>query len=643
MEIINQPIKSTPISITITGNGENDIAPSFFIQMEKDRYLFNIPEGTQRLFMENKLKLPRLNRLLFTTDNPVYWSGYPGALLTYFSTEFISTPIHCVDRFIESINESDIIPNSASLLKRIPDVTTDNTVIFDDNFTFTPIVTECHNIKTINYHVLLPTFLGKFDAEKAKQLNIPGPLRGKLMKGETVTLANGTVVNQSDVCGNPICPGSIVVLHLPTIDHFNEYMKNEIQTEVCCFIVISNQTVRQYQPFQEFISKHKNVQLFHLQDRISLSSQEIIQSTTKTSFRLVNDLHKAIGTILPQFAPESIRKENIPSTTPTKQQLQNKDLITQALVQYTLYPKFQVTPIKRDNVFDIPKITPMQIQQPNQLQFQVILLGTGGAVPGKSRNVSAEILRYNDKVIMIDIGESTIFTALNAGIHPDDINLLYITHAHGDHIFGIISLFKLRTKPLLVVAPECMKKGIESLSHIFNVQTRFIENSIFANRELNQTLIEEIQNELETVIITKKLQHYEENYGVRFEMNGTSIVFTGDTRVCEEDKQLCMNADYVVHECNFEDGMETEAENRLHSTPTSIEQALKDCNVKIIVMNHIGQRTSKFSDITNKDYSIPMIYSFDGMVFDNSLEVLWKEYKHYLHEFFTLNEIDENE
>ena len=94
-------------------------------------------------------------------------------------------------------------------------------------------------------------------------------------------------------------------------------------------------------------------------------------ATTKTSFRLVNDLHKAIGTILPQFAPESIRKENIPSTTPTKQQLQNKDLITQALVQYTLYPKFQVTPIKRDNVFDIPKITPMQIQQPNQLQFQV--------------------------------------------------------------------------------------------------------------------------------------------------------------------------------------------------------------------------------------------------------------------------------
>ena len=38
-----------------------------------------------------------------------------------------------------------------------------------------------------------------------------------------------------------------------------------------------------------------------------------------------------------------------------------------------------------------------------------------------------------------------------------------------------------------------------------------------------------------------------------------------------------------------------------------------------------------------------MIYSFDGMVFDNNLHHNWIEYKKYLLDFFTLNEIDESE
>ncbi|BFU20186.1 metallo-beta-lactamase domain containing protein [Entamoeba histolytica HM-1:IMSS-B] len=636
----NAIMKSTPITLTILGNGESEIGSSFILALEKNRYIFNIPEGVQRCCMEYKLKLPRMTKILFTSSDWSCWGGYPGALMTYYSTELVQSPLHFPSDLFEQMDCSHFLPPTSLIYKDIPGFTSDSTPFTDDYLSFIPIVTECNSIKTINYHILLPTFFGKFDGVKANELKIPGPLRAKLAIGESIKLGNGNVVNPSDVCGQPSSPGYLIVLHFPTTDHVNEYLKKELVNKVCCIVAIINDAVKDYQPFKDFIAKHSTSLVLFLKDRISSSANEIIKNVQYTSFRMTSELHKSISSILPQNAPSFIRAKTVPLIMPTNNCKYFED--TPSLIQYTIYPKIKYTLIKREQTFIIPQNQPLYSPLGNK--FQVILFGTGGAVPGKARNVSGEIIRFNKTTIMIDCGECIAYQVVNSGIHPDDINILYVTHNHGDHIFGIMSLLKMRTKPLTIIGPRSMEKGFNLLCQHYHIKINFINNNIFSDDCVDrnkESIIQNIETKIGARIITVKLNHQAENYGIRFEINGTSVVFTGDTLPCLNDKKLCMNADYVIHECNFEDGMEGEAINRTHSTPSQIEAMLKDCNNKVIILNHIGQRTSKFADIMKKEYLIPMIYSFDGMVFDDTLSTNWKQYKEYLLSFFSLNEIDE--
>lgn len=60
--------------------------------------------------------------------------------------------------------------------------------------------------QALSYVVVGPSFRGKFDAAKAKELGVFGPARGKLIKGEVVTTASGNVVTPEMCVGPPIPP-----------------------------------------------------------------------------------------------------------------------------------------------------------------------------------------------------------------------------------------------------------------------------------------------------------------------------------------------------------------------------------------------------------------------------------------------------
>lgn len=59
--------------------------------------------------------------------------------------------------------------------------------------------------QTLAYFVVGPATRGKFDAQRAKELGVVGPMCGKLTKGETVTTPNGNVVTP-DMCIGPSTP-----------------------------------------------------------------------------------------------------------------------------------------------------------------------------------------------------------------------------------------------------------------------------------------------------------------------------------------------------------------------------------------------------------------------------------------------------
>jgi ribonuclease Z len=72
----------------------------------------------------------------------------------------------------------------------------------DDEFTVSCGLLH-HRIPAFGYRVAEKDRTGRFDIDKAKALEIPsGPIYGQLKRGETVTLADGRVINGSELCGS---------------------------------------------------------------------------------------------------------------------------------------------------------------------------------------------------------------------------------------------------------------------------------------------------------------------------------------------------------------------------------------------------------------------------------------------------------
>ena len=79
-----------------------------------------------------------------------------------------------------------------------------------------------------------------------------------------------------------------------------------------------------------------------------------------------------------------------------------------------------------------------------ELQF----LGTGAGSPSKARNVTCTALKTggkNNEVWLFDCGEATQHQILRTNIRPGKIRRIFITHLHGDHIFGLPGLLGSRS------------------------------------------------------------------------------------------------------------------------------------------------------------------------------------------------------
>ena len=102
--------------------------------------------------------------------------------------------------------------------------------------------------------------------------------------------------------------------------------------------------------------------------------------------------------------------------------------------------------------------------------MQLEFLGTGAGSPSKQRNVSSLALRLleeRNSVWLFDVGEATQHQILNTTIRPRKIEKIFITHLHGDHIFGLPGLLSSRSfqggnEPLTLYGPVGLKDFVQT-------------------------------------------------------------------------------------------------------------------------------------------------------------------------------------
>lgn len=98
--------------------------------------------------------------------------------------------------------------------------------------------------------------------------------------------------------------------------------------------------------------------------------------------------------------------------------------------------------------------------------MKIQFLGTASGKPSKKRNVtSIAIILEDSSYVLIDCGEGTQRQIMNSTLKLSKIDSIYITHLHGDHIFGLHGLLctlnDIRNTPLNIFGPTGIRKYVE--------------------------------------------------------------------------------------------------------------------------------------------------------------------------------------
>ncbi|MCC5924759.1 MAG: ribonuclease Z [Crocinitomicaceae bacterium] len=101
------------------------------------------------------------------------------------------------------------------------------------------------------------------------------------------------------------------------------------------------------------------------------------------------------------------------------------------------------------------------------MDFKVFILGSGAAIPTLQRGTTAHLISCFQRNILIDCGEGTQIQFRRFRLKFQKIDIICISHLHGDHVFGLAGLLSTmqlmgRTSALRIIGPEGLKELISA-------------------------------------------------------------------------------------------------------------------------------------------------------------------------------------
>ncbi|NEW06470.1 ribonuclease Z [Paenibacillus sp. SYP-B3998] len=274
--------------------------------------------------------------------------------------------------------------------------------------------------------------------------------------------------------------------------------------------------------------------------------------------------------------------------------------------------------------------------------MELYFLGTGAGMPSKQRNVTAIALNLLDErgfYWLFDCGEGTQQQILHSSVKLGRTEKLFITHLHGDHVYGLPGLLTSRSylggdTPLTVYGPVGLKSFIDTAlavsgAHLtytlqiveiteeglifedetFRVETARLEHRIecFGYRivekdQPGKLLMEklkglgvpagpiygQLKQGLSVQLEDGRTLHGSDYLGAP--IPGRIVVILGDTRYCHGAKHLAQGADVLVHEATFAMDKQELAYSFDHATSVDAARTAEEAGADALILTHISSR-----------------------------------------------------
>lgn len=274
------------------------------------------------------------------------------------------------------------------------------------------------------------------------------------------------------------------------------------------------------------------------------------------------------------------------------------------------------------------------------MSFNVTILGTGAAVPTLKRGTTSQFVSCQQRSILIDCGEGTQIQMRKFKVKFQSIQIILISHLHGDHVFGLsglISTMQLlgRKEAIIIVGPVGIKEFLMNQFKLSGLYSGFPIDFRELAPETSGLVFEDKCIEIQTFPLSHRIQtqgyRINEKPGKRgldreaFDATGVSVsyinklvsgediedndgnivrsedvtfspkptksyAFCSDTAYHPPIIEALKNVDLLYHEATFIDKESERAMETFHSTAKQAATIALKSNAKRLILGHFSAR-----------------------------------------------------
>ena len=274
--------------------------------------------------------------------------------------------------------------------------------------------------------------------------------------------------------------------------------------------------------------------------------------------------------------------------------------------------------------------------------MRVIPLGTSSGKPTIKRNVSALAVAREAEWLLFDCGEGAQTQITRAGLSPNRLAAVFITHLHGDHFNGLPGLLSTmgldrRTRELTLVGPSGVREYLNTLERLriifltypldlkeltaagdlkavletadYTVTALPLDHRLFAlgyrvderprpgrfnvahAREMGVPegpLWGRLQSGDDVTLDDGRMIQSVEVLGPA--RPGKSVAYCLDTRPCAATIELARDVDLLIHEATYTEDLASEAREYGHSTAAQAARTARDAGARRLLITHFSTR-----------------------------------------------------
>jgi ribonuclease Z len=269
-------------------------------------------------------------------------------------------------------------------------------------------------------------------------------------------------------------------------------------------------------------------------------------------------------------------------------------------------------------------------------EMRVTLLGTGTPFPNPERFGSAILVEVAGKRLLFDCGRGVVIRLAQVQVDPKEIDGLFLTHLHSDHVVGIPDLwlsgwFLGRDRSLSIWGPPGTRSMAEHLVQAFgfDIRTRQATPDPLPGKgvEIDAKEIEqgEIYNDSSTRVSAFVVDHgaVKPAFGYRVDSAGHSVVISGDTKFCQNLVDFAKDADCLIHAA-WSAGWKnpTPPSKRSIASAEDVGRVFAMVKPKLGVIYHYKDEDG-LGDAVRKEYKGPFVIASDLMTINVGKTITW--------------------